>query len=589
MFPVWPTFLPLPHPPSLRLSSCFFSSSPQLHSQSAASPASPPLALSLPASSAADSDSDGDVEAAESLRLVVERFNARVSSKDEWMQQQQRDEQQDEQRASKWDAKADSDGDEAASDSTARSPSLSRRQQRIVSRLSLSELKALTATPGLVELHDTNSPDPCLLVALKAVNNAVSVPPHWRAKRKYLANKRGYEKPPFALPAFLADTGIANMRGVQLSKEADRTSKQKQRERMRPKMGAIDIDYNTLHDAFFRYQTKPQLTAHGDLYYEGKEFESGMQSATPLHYSQQLMEAVGMAASESPPPWLSAMQRYGPPPAYPFLRVPGVNGPLPAGQRWGLSEGEWGKPPVDDAGRPLWGGELFGEAKHSSRERKLHQPHWGHVQTNLDDGDEEEEGTQAEEQASHDEADSEQPEATVAGSSAGLLSGVSGVLPSGGLSTPAAINLRKYADGAGTETPNTVHSSTHTPQLFTVLDERPIMERGSGLLPLTHTYHISAVDEQQHAAVDRRAGGGVELSLDPADLDSLDAPTLKRKYEQQQQRQQRQLQTAGDEEDDDEPGSTRSTGTGSSSISKEVDETARKKRRKESQPHKFKF
>lgn len=29
-----------------------------------------------------------------------------------------------------------------------------------------------------------------------------------------------------------------------------------------------------LHDAFFKYQTKPELTALGDLYYEGKEFEA---------------------------------------------------------------------------------------------------------------------------------------------------------------------------------------------------------------------------------------------------------------------------------------------------------------------------
>ena len=40
------------------------------------------------------------------------------------------------------------------------------------------------------------------------------------------------------------------------------------RERVRPKMGKIDIDYQKLHDAFFRYQTKPKMTIHGDLYYE---------------------------------------------------------------------------------------------------------------------------------------------------------------------------------------------------------------------------------------------------------------------------------------------------------------------------------
>ena len=33
-------------------------------------------------------------------------------------------------------------------------------------------------------------------------------------------------------------------------------------------MGKIDIDYQKLHDAFFKYQTKPKMTIHGDLYYE---------------------------------------------------------------------------------------------------------------------------------------------------------------------------------------------------------------------------------------------------------------------------------------------------------------------------------
>lgn len=44
--------------------------------------------------------------------------------------------------------------------------------------------------------------------------------------------------------------------------------KSKMREKVRPKMGKIDIDYQKLHDAFFKWQTKPKLTIHGDLYYE---------------------------------------------------------------------------------------------------------------------------------------------------------------------------------------------------------------------------------------------------------------------------------------------------------------------------------
>jgi len=30
-----------------------------------------------------------------------------------------------------------------------------------------------------------------------------------------------------------------------------------------------------------------------------------------------------------PPPWLIAMQRYGPPPSYPNLKIPGLNNPIP--------------------------------------------------------------------------------------------------------------------------------------------------------------------------------------------------------------------------------------------------------------------
>jgi hypothetical protein len=33
-------------------------------------------------------------------------------------------------------------------------------------------------------------------------------------------------------------------------------------------MGRMDIDYAVLEDAFLRYQTKPRLSQHGDLYYE---------------------------------------------------------------------------------------------------------------------------------------------------------------------------------------------------------------------------------------------------------------------------------------------------------------------------------
>lgn len=64
-------------------------------------------------------------------------------------------------------------------------------------------------------------------------------------------------------------------------------------------------------------------------------------------------------AQKFPPPWLIAMQRYGPPPSYPNLKIPGLNCPIPEGCAFGYHAGGWGKPPVDEHGKPLYG-DVFG-------------------------------------------------------------------------------------------------------------------------------------------------------------------------------------------------------------------------------------
>lgn len=65
-------------------------------------------------------------------------------------------------------------------------------------------------------------------------------------------------------------------------------------------------------------------------------------------------------AHKFPPPWLIAMQRYGPPPSYPNIRIAGLNAPIPEGCAFGYHAGGWGKPPVDDYGKPLYG-DVFGQ------------------------------------------------------------------------------------------------------------------------------------------------------------------------------------------------------------------------------------
>jgi len=233
---------------------------------------------------------------------------------------------------------------------------VSNRAQKIASRMSLAELKSKVFRPELVDGMDNCSPDPLALLMCKSCRNAVQIPRHWSNKRNYLANKRGVDKIAFKLPEYIEQTGIAKIRQALIAKEAERDIKAKQRSKMRPKTGRLDMDYQVLHDAFFKYQTKPaHMTKHGDIYYEGREAETRYASKRPGQISTSLRDALGMIEG-SPTPWLINMQRFGPPPSYPYLKIPGLNAPIPVGAEWGYHPGGWGKPPLDEFGNPIYGG-----------------------------------------------------------------------------------------------------------------------------------------------------------------------------------------------------------------------------------------
>lgn len=151
-------------------------------------------------------------------------------------------------------------------DSDAPPKPISKRKQRKMNRLTVAELKQLVKKPEVVEWTDVTAADPRLLLHLKSYRNTIPIPAHWSAKRDYLQGKRGIEKPPFQLPAYIADTGIATMREAVKEKEANMSLKAKTRERVQPKMGKMDIDYQKLHDAFFKFQTKPPVTGFGEMY-----------------------------------------------------------------------------------------------------------------------------------------------------------------------------------------------------------------------------------------------------------------------------------------------------------------------------------
>lgn len=274
------------------------------------------------------------------------------------------------------------------------SKKISKSKLRVMRKIPLAELKALAPRPEVVEWFDADAPDPVLLVEIKSQKNLVPVPDHWMNKSEYLSTKRGIKKAPFDLPPFIKATGIMDMRDN--TKEDEQTLRQKTRERVQPKMGKLDIDYQKLHDAFFKFQTKPRLYRVGEVYYEGKESEKDYSHFRPGKLSRKLVEALNIP-SNAPPPWLLNMQRYGPPPSYPGLLIPGLNAPIPPGAQWGFQPGGYGKPPLDDNGTPLYGDPygLTQPAQKVIRGLPTEKQLWGQP---LPDESEEEEEEEEEEQ-----------------------------------------------------------------------------------------------------------------------------------------------------------------------------------------------
>ena len=134
------------------------------------------------------------------------------------------------------------------------------------------------------------------------------------------------------------------------------------------------------------------------------------------------------------------MQRYGPPPAYPNLKIPGLNAPIPEGAQWGYHPGGWGKPPVDELNRPLYG-DVFGMTKApetSKISEIIDRTLWGELESEPEGEEELEEEEEEEEPEETEETEAPIQEMEV---SSGLIT------PSGmtsqGIETPTNIELRK--------------------------------------------------------------------------------------------------------------------------------------------------
>jgi len=416
-------------------------------------------------------------------------------------------------------AEAGAPAEGKAAPKTEAEKALSRKQRKKLKRLDVAQLKQLVARPDAVEVHDASAADPKMLVYLKSYRNTVPVPRHWSQKRKYLQGKRGFVKPPFALPAFIADTGIAKIRQSYAEREEAKKARLKQKDKVNPKTGRVDIDYQVLHDAFFKYQTKPKMTRHGDLYYEGKEFEVRLPDHRPGHLSERLKKALGMPEG-APPPWLINMQRYGPPPSYSHLKIPGLNAPIPPGASFGYHPGGWGKPPVDEYGQPLYG-DVFGTEPRETIDEPTNAKLWGEMEE-VEDADDDDDEPEDEEDVDETGFSSTAPPLSEAGLTETTQSATG---TDTGTETPDVVQIKKFStrdDGTGRP-------------LYTTLEMQKATV-GANLMGSAYTYAVPRPGE-------------VEVALHPGELDQYQDPELaKEKYDRALEETQRGRGREGDDD-----------------------------------------
>lgn len=176
----------------------------------------------------------------------------------------------------------------------------------------------------------------------------------------------------------------------------------------------------------------------------------------------------------SPPPWLWMQQRLGPPPSYPNLKIPGVNAPIPPHCQLGYFAEGWGRYPVDEQGRPLYG-DVFGTYVEEKEKRRI-DPETVKLWGELPPVNEEEEEKKEREVEVEMEMEGEEEEGRGRGGEEEEERRV--VIP--GSEVPMDVPLRKEVGG---------EKGSQEKTLFTPLEEVEV-SGGTGLMPVTKKYVI---------------------------------------------------------------------------------------------------
>ncbi|CCW61737.1 unnamed protein product [Phytomonas sp. EM1] len=211
----------------------------------------------------------------------------------------------------------------------------------------------------MVEEHDGNAEDPFFTVLMKTQRRTVPVPNHWNTLRSFMSLQADREEAIDIIPPEIQALGVDKLRATK-----DKRANPDQIAFMTCFLTGTPLQLKTFGT---------HLSPFGDIFYEGKwipkvKFEPGK-------LSERLRNALGMTPN-APPPWLASMQEMRRlPPAYPQLRIPGLNAPIPPGAQWGRGHGQWGEPPRGEGNTFLFPGVM----DEAVAEEDPSGPRWGVV------------------------------------------------------------------------------------------------------------------------------------------------------------------------------------------------------------------
>ncbi|TBU08819.1 subunit 2 of splicing factor 3b [Hamiltosporidium magnivora] len=216
------------------------------------------------------------------------------------------------------------------------------RKQKLI-QMKYNFYKPIVPYPLLLDFEDVTYKDPIYLNYIKGLENTVPVPKYWKNKKSFLNVKKCINKKKYVIPQNILETGLVDMRKSIRNKEDNMSFKAKLREKLYPKTGKCFVEYQKLYDCFFKHPNEIEYLRFGELFRPGIEMEKKIKLNVPGRISKNLMNVLGIDKT-LPPPWIFNMQKYGPPPSYSDIKIPGVNAQIPIGSSWGFQPTGWGQP-----------------------------------------------------------------------------------------------------------------------------------------------------------------------------------------------------------------------------------------------------